>query len=251
MIRKASTARGEADRRGVKTHVAARRAVVRVRKKATGGDGKAARRGVKTRLTARKAVRMRKTSGGDGKAARRGAKPRAAAKKAEPTIAATGLPHAAVVSKARHCRYLPDASQFPSASLSGRLPSPAMATGQITLARLFGTRGANWPAEFRRTPFRPGRPKEVGLVSALAWLLSQPVLGGPRLVHRIAKGVRDAASKQKRSLAEELLALRMKLETGDITEAEFRRLKAQIDAAGKEPVEKKAKPPKKKRRKED
>jgi len=150
------------------------------------------------------------------------------------------------VSKTRHCRYLPGASQFPGASLSRRLPSPANVTGPITLARLFGTRGANWPAEFRRLPFRPGRPKEIGLVGALVSILSSPVLGGPRFVRGIAKGVQDAASERKRSLAEELLALRMKLESGDITEAEFRRRKAQIDAAGKGPVEKKAKPTKKK-----
>ncbi len=246
MIRKISTDRAKTARRNVKTRTAARR-TARAKKKPPRGDGEGARSAVDPRAAAKKAARAKKRpSGGDGEGARRAAAPRAAAKKAEPTIAAAALPPTAAVSKVRTCRYLPGAGQFPAASISRRLPSPANVTGRITLARHFGTRGANWPAEFRDTPFRPGRPKEIGLISALAWFLSQPVLGGPRLVHRIAKGVRDAASRQKRSAAEQLLAMRMKLETGDITQAEFRRLKAQIEAAGEEPAAKTAKPAKKK-----
>ncbi|GAG08323.1 unnamed protein product, partial [marine sediment metagenome] len=254
MIRKISTDRAKTARRNAKTRTAARR-TARTKKKSPGGDGKGLRRAVDPRAAAKKAARakkrpsggdgkgVRKTvepraaakkaarakkrpSGGDGEGARGAAAPRAAAKKAEPTIAAAGLPPTATVSKAHTCRHLPGASQFPAASVSRRLRSPANVTGRVTLARHFGTRGTDWPAEFRAIPFRPGRPKEMGLVSALAWLLSQPVLGGARFVHRIAKGVRDAASRQKRSAAEQLLAMRMKLETGDITQAEFRRLKA-------------------------
>ena len=184
------------------------------------------------------------------------AKRKAAANKAERTKVAAGLPAKARVSAAYNCRYLPDASQFAAASLSRRLPSPANFTGPITLARLFGTRGADWPREFRLTPFRPGRPREMGLVKALAWLVSSPVLGAPRMVHGIAKGVRDAAWQEERSLEEELLALRMRLETGEITEAEFEREKARIEAAGEEPVAKtppakRARSSKRKRRKED
>jgi len=206
---------------------------------------KTARRNVKTRTAARRTGRTKKKpSGGNGKGLRKAVAPRAAAKKAEPTITDTGPPPTAVVSKAHTCRHLPSAGQFPAASVSGCLRSPANVTGRITLARHFGTRGTNCPAEFRDIPFRPGRPKEMGLVSALAWLLSQPVLGGPRLVHRIAKGVRDAASRQKRSVAEQLLAMRMKLETGDITQAEFHRLKTQIEAAGEQPVGRTARPSK-------
>lgn len=145
-----------------------------------------------------------------------------------------GLPADAKVSAAAHCQSLPGASHVPAASLSGELPSPANFTGPITLARLFGTRGANWPREFRRNPFRPGRPREMGLVSALAWLVSSPVLGVPRMVHGIAKGLRNAATRQERTPAEELLDLRMRLETGEIAEAEFEREKARIEAAAKE-----------------
>ncbi len=238
------------DGKGVRTAAtprAAAKKAARAKKRPSGGDGKGVRKAAEPRAAAKKAARAKKRpSGGDGEGARRAAAPRAAAKKAEHAIAAAGLPPTAAVSKVRTCRYLAGAGQFPAASVSRRLRSPANVTGRITLARHFGTRGADWPAEFRDTPFRPGRPKEMGLVSALAWLLSQPVLGGPRLVHRIAKGVRDAASRQKRSVAEQLLAMRMKLETGDITQAEFRRLKAQIEAAGEEPAAKTAKPAKKK-----
>ncbi|MCK4375682.1 MAG: hypothetical protein KAX19_10145, partial [Candidatus Brocadiae bacterium] len=69
------------------------------------------------------------------------------------------------------------------------------------------------------------------LVSALAWLLSSPVLGPARMVHGIARGVRDAALRGP-SPAEELLALRMRLETGDITNAEFQRERARIEGTG-------------------
>ena len=180
---------------------------------------------------------------------------KAVANEAERTKVSAGLPATARVSSAHHCRYLPEASQFPAVSISRRLPSPADYTGRTTLARLFGTRGANWPREFRLTPFRPGRPREMGLVSALAWLVSSPVLGVPRMVHEIAKGVRRAASREQ-SLAEKLLALRMRLETREITEGEFQHEKALIEAARKEPVAKTPPPkrarwPKRKRRKED
>jgi len=244
MIRKISTDRAKTARRNVKTRAAARR-TVQTKKKPPGGDGKGVRTAATPRAAAKKtALAKKRPSGGNGKGVRRAAAPRAAVKKAEPTTTATGLLPATVVSKAHTCRHLPSASQFPAASVSRRLRSPANVTGRITLARHFGTRGTDWPAEFRDTPFRPGRPKEMGLVSALAWLLSQPVLGGARFVHRIAKGVRDAASRQKRSVAEQLLAMRMKLETGDITQAEFRRLKAQIEAAGEQPVGRTARPSK-------
>ena len=181
---------------------------------------------------------------------------KAAANKAERTKVAAGLSATAKVSTAPHCARLPDTSQFPAVSLSRRLPSPANFTGPITLARLFGTRGADWPREFRRTPFRPGRPREMGLVTALAWLLSAPVLGVPRMVHGIAKRVRNAGSQRLQSPAEELLALRMRLETGEITEDEFQGEKARIEGPAKQPgskvpVVKEAKPPKRKRRKED
>ena len=272
MIRKISTDRAKTARRNAKTRTAARRTgrtkkkppggngkglrravdpraaaktAALAKKRPSGGNGKGLRRAVDPRAAAKTAARAKKRpSGGNGKGVCKAAAPRAAAKKAEPTIADTGPPPTVSVSKAHTCRHLPSASQFPAASVSGRLRSPANVTGRITLARLFGTRGTDWPAEFRDVPFRPGRPKEMGLVSALAWLLSQPVLGGLRFVHRIAKGVRDAASRQKRSVAEQLLAMRMKLETGDITQAEFHRLKTQIEAAGEQPVGRTARPSK-------
>ncbi len=155
---------------------------------------------------------------------------------------------------------LPGASEFPAISISARLPSPANATGRVTLARLFGTRGANWPREFRRMPFRPGPPQEIGLMGALVGFVSSPVLGAPRMVHGIAKGVRDAA-REEQSPEKQVLALRMRLETGEITEAEFERQKARIEAraeppapkgpAVEKPPAKEAKRPKPKRRKED
>ena len=76
----------------------------------------------------------------------------------------------------------------------------------------------------------------MGLVTALAWLLSAPVLGVPRMVHGIAKRVRNAGSQRLRSPAEGLLALRMRLETGEITEAAFQSERARTEAAGKERI---------------
>ena len=189
----------------------------------------------------------RKASTYEGKSPANNAKTGGAAKKAEHATVAAGLPRTARASAVSNCGRLPDASQFPSVSLSGRLPSPANCTGPIALACLLGTRGANWPRESRLTPFRPGGPRETGFVSALAWALSSPALGPARMVHGIAKGVKDAASQAQRSLAEELVALRMRLETGEITKVEFKREKARIETGGKEPVAKTAKPPRRKR----
>ncbi len=194
----------------------------------------------------------KKASTGKGKPPRKNMKTRAATKRPEHTKVAPGLPPTARVSATHHCRYLPDVSQFPAAStISAKLPSPANFSGPITLARHFGTRGTNWPREFRRTPFRPGRARKMGLLSALAWLLSSPVLWVPRMVYGIAKGFRNAVSQEQRNLVEELLALRMRLETGEITQAEFQRARARIEPAWEEPAEKMARLPKRKRPKED
>ena len=186
-----------------------------------------------------------------GKRSRKNAKETVVRDTDEPSGATAGPPATAGASKSSNGRPVAQPSQFPAASISGDLPSPANATGPITLARLFGTRGANRSRQFTLTPFRPGPPREKGLLSTLAWLLSSPVLGVPRLVHGIAKGVRDAASERERSVEEEMRALAMKLETGQITETAFQREKALIEAAAKEPVAKGAKPPKRKRPKKD
>jgi len=169
-----------------------------------------------------------------GEGPRKKAKASVAPTENGPTGAAAGLPPGAGLSTARNCRHLPEAGQVPAVSVSRGLPSPASFTGRVTLARLFGTEVADWPRGFKKTPFRPGRPREVGLVSALAWLVSSPVLGAPRLVHGIAQSVWDAASREERDLAEELLALRMRLETGEITDAEFQRGKKRIEAAAEQ-----------------
>lgn len=130
------------------------------------------------------------------RAPRKKAKAGVAPKRVKPAAVATGLSEGAEVSAASNCRHLPGASQFPAATLSCSLSSPANFTGRVTLARLFATRGANWPADFKRTALRPGRPREMGLVSAVAWLLSSPVLSVLRMARGIATRIRNAVRGQ-------------------------------------------------------
>jgi len=142
------------------------------------------------------------------------------------------LSQASRVSDIEGCRALPGASQFPAGSVSRKSPSVARCFGRITLARLLGTGSVDWSRELQEEPFDPGPARETGMVQVLVWLACLPVLGGARLVHVIASTLWDAACRE-RSPVEELRALRMRLETGEITEADFKCERRHIGAARK------------------
>lgn len=149
------------------------------------------------------------------------------------TNESAGLSDTGRVSAVHSCRHLPEVSQVPARSVSAETPSPAKHPGPVTLARRLATLSVQLPRKSAEEPLRPGPPSEIGVLAALAWLVSAPVLGVARLVYSVARVLHRAASHEP-SPAEKLQALRMRLETGEITDTEFQRESARIGAARKE-----------------
>jgi hypothetical protein len=147
-----------------------------------------------------------------------------------PAPAVTGL--SAVFQR----RYLPDVCQFTAGSVGVGSAPQSRSRRSLALAPSSFVNDLDWSDEFLGVPLRPSRPRETRHGSLLTWLASLRVLGAPPTDRRIAGGHQTAVAGPDHYPVGTRAELWRRLESHEITAAEFLRGRKRLEAEGERAV---------------